>query len=155
MVSARKVLFHCSCSSLTSNPFTYCSRSLRTSSTSAFSIIQWEVQVPEGHDVIAVPRCVNTVIQCNEPIIAQIETADNGNDIKIFYPKGAKTHTKECVGSCGVMFHTDRGSQFTAKRFRQYLDQHDMIQSFSAKGYPYDNAVMECFFRYLKHEETD
>ena len=57
--------------------------------------------------------------------------------------------------SSGVMFHTDRGSQFTAKRFRQYLDQHDMIQSFSAKGYPYDNAVMECFFRYLKHEETD
>lgn len=57
--------------------------------------------------------------------------------------------------SSGVMFHTDRGSQFTAKRFRQYLDQHNMIQSFSAKGYPYDNAVMECFFRYLKHEETD
>ena len=50
--------------------------------------------------------------------------------------------------SSGVMFHTDRGSQFTAKRFRQYLDQHGMIQSFSAKGYPYDNAVMECFFRY-------
>jgi len=57
--------------------------------------------------------------------------------------------------SSGVMFHTDRGSQFTAKRFRQFLDQHGMIQSFSAKGYPYDNAVMECFFRYLKHEETD
>lgn len=58
-------------------------------------------------------------------------------------------------GASGVMFHTDRGSQFTAKRFRQFLDQHDMIQSFSAKGYPYDNAVMECFFRYLKHEETN
>lgn len=58
-------------------------------------------------------------------------------------------------GASGVMFHTDRGSQFTAKRFRQFLDQHNMIQSFSAKGYPYDNAVMECFFRYLKHEETN
>lgn len=57
--------------------------------------------------------------------------------------------------SSGVMFHTDRGSQFTSKRFRQYLDHHNIIQSFSAKGYPYDNAVMECFFRYLKHEETD
>ena len=30
-----------------------------------------------------------------------------------------------------------------------------MIQSFSAKGYPYDNAVMECFFKYLKYEETN
>ena len=30
-----------------------------------------------------------------------------------------------------------------------------MIQSFSAKGYPDDNAVMECFFKYLKYEETN
>ena len=30
-----------------------------------------------------------------------------------------------------------------------------MIQSFSAKGHPYDNAVMECFFKYLKKEETN
>ena len=29
------------------------------------------------------------------------------------------------------------------------------IQSFSAKGHPYDNAVMECFFKYLKKEETN
>ncbi len=30
-----------------------------------------------------------------------------------------------------------------------------MIQSFSAKGHPYDNAVMECFFKYLKKEELN
>ena len=30
-----------------------------------------------------------------------------------------------------------------------------MIQSFSAKGHPYDNAVMESFFKYLKKAETD
>lgn len=54
--------------------------------------------------------------------------------------------------SSGVMFHTDRGSQFTAKRFWQFLDQHGMIQSFSAKGYPYDNAVMD---KYLKHKKTN
>ena len=29
------------------------------------------------------------------------------------------------------------------------------VQSFSAKGHPYDNAVMECFFKYMKKEETD
>lgn len=55
----------------------------------------------------------------------------------------------------GLMFHSDRGSQFTAKRFRQYLDSLNIVQSFSAKGHPYDNAVMECFFKYLKKEETD
>ena len=57
--------------------------------------------------------------------------------------------------SNGVLFHTDRGSQFTSHDFRKHLDSLGMIQSFSAKGHPYDNAVMECFFKYLKAEETD
>lgn len=57
--------------------------------------------------------------------------------------------------SNGIMFHTDRGSQYTAKTFRKHLDKLNMIQSFSAKGHPYDNAVMECFFKYLKKEETN
>ena len=55
----------------------------------------------------------------------------------------------------GLIFHTDRGSQFTSVAFRQYLDTMNIVQSFSAKGHPYDNAVMECFFKYLKKEETD
>lgn len=55
----------------------------------------------------------------------------------------------------GVIFHTDRGSQFTSKSFRQYLDRLNIVQSFSAKGHPYDNAVMECFFKYMKKEETN
>ncbi|MEG2634575.1 MAG: IS3 family transposase, partial [Oscillospiraceae bacterium] len=57
--------------------------------------------------------------------------------------------------SKGVIFHTDRGCQFTSKCFRKHLDVLEMVQSFSAKGHPYDNAVMECFFKYLKKEETD
>ena len=57
--------------------------------------------------------------------------------------------------SGGIIFHTDRGSQYTSKEFRKHLDNLNMIQSFSAKGHPYDNAVMECFFKYLKKEETD
>ena len=57
--------------------------------------------------------------------------------------------------SKGVIFHTDRGSQFTSFEFRKHLDNLDMIQSFSAKAHPYDNAVMECFFKYLKKEETN
>ena len=55
----------------------------------------------------------------------------------------------------GLIFHTDRGSQFTSREFRKYLDTLNIVQSFSAKGHPYDNAVIECFFKYLKKEETD
>ena len=55
----------------------------------------------------------------------------------------------------GVIFHTDRGSQFTSMQFRKHLDRLNMVQSFSAKAHPYDNAVMECFFKYLKKEEVN
>lgn len=57
--------------------------------------------------------------------------------------------------SSGVMFHSDRGAQFTSDDFRKEIDRLNMIQSFSAKGHPYDNAVMECFFKYLKKEELN
>jgi len=55
----------------------------------------------------------------------------------------------------GLMFHSDRGSQYTAFTFRQLLDSLNVVQSFSKKGYPFDNAVCESFFKYLKKEETN
>jgi transposase InsO family protein len=55
----------------------------------------------------------------------------------------------------GVLFHSDRGSQYNAKDFRQAIDKLDFIQSFSAKGHPYDNAVAESFFKYLKKEDLN
>lgn len=47
--------------------------------------------------------------------------------------------------SSGIIFHSNCGAQFTSKCFRKHLDTLNMIQSFSAKGHSYDNAVMECF----------
>jgi len=55
----------------------------------------------------------------------------------------------------GLMFHSDGGSQYTAFAFRQLLDSLHVVQSFSKKGYPFDNAVCKSFFRYLKKEKTD
>ncbi len=54
-----------------------------------------------------------------------------------------------------LMFHSDRGSQYIAKDFRKLLDSYNVLQSFSKKGYPYDNAVVESFFKHLKREETN
>lgn len=54
-----------------------------------------------------------------------------------------------------VMFHTDRGSPFTSSDFQKELNRLYMVQSFSAKGHPYDSAVVECFFKHLKKEEFD
>lgn len=53
----------------------------------------------------------------------------------------------------GLMFHSDRGSQYIAFAFRQLLDTLNVVQSFSKKGYPFDNACCECFFKYLKKKK--
>ncbi len=51
-----------------------------------------------------------------------------------------------------MMFHSDRGVQYTSKIFIAYLQKFDVKQSYSAVGYPYDNAVMESFFSHFKRE---
>ena len=55
----------------------------------------------------------------------------------------------------GLMFHSDQGTQYTAFAVRQLLDSLNVVQSFSKKGYPFDNSCCECFFKYLKKEETN
>lgn len=52
-----------------------------------------------------------------------------------------------------VLFHTDRGTQFTSNEFRALLKACHVTQSFSFPGVPYDNAPMESFFASLKVEE--
>ena len=51
-----------------------------------------------------------------------------------------------------LMVHTDRGSQYTSSRFCRELEDRGFVQSFSRKGRPYDNAVMESFFTTPKRE---
>ncbi len=51
------------------------------------------------------------------------------------------------------MFHSDQGSNYTSTRFMQTLKAHNVIQSLSQKGTPYDNSVMESFFKTLKCEQ--
>ena len=50
------------------------------------------------------------------------------------------------------LFHSDRGSNYTAHKFQRLLKKHHVKQSFSNPGYPYDNAVMESFFSHYKRE---
>ena len=52
----------------------------------------------------------------------------------------------------GLIFHSDRGSQYASDAVKRFLKEHKMIQSMSRKGNCYDNAVMESFFHTLKAE---
>ena len=52
----------------------------------------------------------------------------------------------------GLIFHSDRGSQYASDAFRTQLAAHGMIASMSGKADCYDNAVAESFFATLEFE---
>ena len=54
--------------------------------------------------------------------------------------------------SQGLVFHTDRGSEFAAARVRELLKGIGAKQSMSRKGDCWDNAVAESFFSTLEFE---
>lgn len=75
-----------------------------------------------------------------------------------------KTMTKELVCSAlrqacfrrkpgtGLVFHSDRGSQYCSREFRKQLKAYRMVQSQSRKANCWDNACVESFFHTLKTE---
>jgi transposase InsO family protein len=54
----------------------------------------------------------------------------------------------------GLIHHSDRGVQYACTEYVQYLRDHEIVPSMSAKGYCYDNAFMESWFKTLKAEEV-
>ncbi|MGN5163135.1 IS3 family transposase [Aeromonas dhakensis] len=52
----------------------------------------------------------------------------------------------------GVLLHSDQGSQYGSRAYRQRLWRYRMTQSMSRRGNCWDNAPMERLFRSLKSE---
>ena len=52
----------------------------------------------------------------------------------------------------GLIHHSDRGSNYTAKDYRQALTDRGIQCSMSRKGNCWDNAVAESFFATIKKE---
>ena len=57
--------------------------------------------------------------------------------------------------ACGVLHHSDRGSQYACGEYQALLAEHGMRCSMSRKGDCWDNAVVESFFATLKAELVD
>jgi putative transposase len=52
----------------------------------------------------------------------------------------------------GLVFHSDRGSQYTSKWYRSLLKRYGIRASMGDVGACWDNAVVERFFGSLKHD---
>jgi transposase InsO family protein len=67
--------------------------------------------------------------------------------LKAFKQAVEQRHPRE-----GLIFHSDRGSQYASDEFRKLLSGMACRQSMSGSGSCYDNAVAESFFATLKTE---
>ena len=52
----------------------------------------------------------------------------------------------------GLIFHSDRGTQYASNSFKELLKKNNITQSMSRSGNCWDNAVAESFFHTLKTE---
>lgn len=52
----------------------------------------------------------------------------------------------------GLIHHSDRGTQYTAKTYQELLAKNDIVCSMSRRGNCWDNACVESFFSTLKRE---
>ena len=62
---------------------------------------------------------------------------------------------KQVPNTQNLLFHSDQGIQYSAKRFVQQLEDLSITQSMSRRGNCWDNSVMERFFRSLKSERLN
>jgi transposase InsO family protein len=54
----------------------------------------------------------------------------------------------------GVIHHSDQGVQYASAEYVGELERYGFAISMARRGNPYDNAVMESFFKTLKQEEV-
>jgi len=55
----------------------------------------------------------------------------------------------------GVIHHSDQGVQYASTEYIDELKSHGFLVSMARTGNPYENAMMESFFKTLKHEEVN
>lgn len=65
-----------------------------------------------------------------------------------------KMAVKNRMPAPGCIHHSDRGVQYAAHEYVDYLKKHKFEISMSAKGNPYENAMAESFMKTYKYEEV-
>jgi transposase InsO family protein len=65
-----------------------------------------------------------------------------------------KRATKNRLLKSGLYFHSDRGAEYIATKYQDWLKDKGVIQSMNRKGKMNDNATMESFFHNFKAERV-
>ncbi len=55
----------------------------------------------------------------------------------------------------GIIHHSDQGVQYASVEYVEELKRHGFLVSMARTGNPYENAMMESFFKTLKYEEVN
>lgn len=63
-------------------------------------------------------------------------------------------HTRKGKDLTGLIHHSDRGVQYAATCYTDFLKKHGISISMSRKGNPYENAYAESFIKTVKYEEV-
>ena len=92
---------------------------------------------------------VAAVLDCFDGAIVGLKMA---NHMRAELCVDAFTSAAKKYQAFGMLFHSDRGSQYTSKIYRETLFRYGALQSMSNTGKCYDNARMESFFATLKKE---
>jgi transposase InsO family protein len=93
---------------------------------------------------------VNAILDCYNGEIVGLAMDDNMRKELCIR---ALENACKTTNARNMIFHSDRGSQFTSHSFRESLKKYNAIQSMSSTGRCYDNARMESFFATLKKEK--
>ena len=102
------------------------------------------IRTGEGFDYLCQIRDVYT-----NTVLASCQTENMKKELVLKTLKAAQDRWHL---PADVIFHSDRGSQYTATEVMTQVAAHGWRQSFSAVGRPGDNAWSESFFSILKKE---
>lgn len=88
---------------------------------------------------------------CSKKIVGYAYGTEMTADLAI---EAVRNATLNVTDTKGIILHSDMGSQYTSHTFQNYVKSLGLVQSFSRKGNPYDNACIESFHSILKKEEV-
>jgi transposase InsO family protein len=97
---------------------------------------------------------LTTIIDLADRMVVGWNLSDNMTDKDTIIAAFNKAKNNRKIKH-GLLFHSDRGSQYVSKEFRKLLDASNCTQSMSRKGNCWDNAVAESFFKTIKMESLD